>query len=156
MTGGRCDIKGRGRVAAEHIRRVTDAEHDVTVFTVVGAVEAAEVSDHIMAFLTGAPTQRVLWDFRTGSVTSLSIVDVLWIIQRAKPLADRRRGGRTAIVCAQTLDYAVSRMFQSFAEAMQIPFEIAVFRAHDEARRWLNEIRGGADADGSPRPQGGS
>ena len=130
-------------MAAGHIRRVTDAEHDLTVFTVVGAVEAAEVSGHIMAFLTGDPTPLVLWDIRAGSVTGLSIVDVLWIIKRGKPLADRRRGGRTAIVCAQTLDYAVSRMFQSVAEAMQIPFEIGVFRDHEEARRWLNEIRRG-------------
>ena len=130
-------------MAAGHIIRVTDAENDLTVFTVVGAVDAAEMADHIMAFLTGEPTQRVLWDIRAGSVTSLSIIDVMWLINRAKPFADRRRGGRTAIVCAQALDYAVSRMFQSFAEAMQIPFEIAVFRSYEEARRWLNERRGG-------------
>jgi hypothetical protein len=104
---------------------VTDAEHDVTVVTVVGAVDAAAVSGHIMAFLTGDPTPLVLWDIRAGSVTSLSIVDVMGIIKRAKPFADRRRGGRTAIVCAQPLDYAVSRMFQSCAEAMQIPLNKA-------------------------------
>lgn len=138
--------------AAGHISRVTDAEHDVTVFTVVGAVEAAEVSGHIMAFLTGDPTPLVLWDIRAGSVTSFSIVDVLGIIQRAEPVVGRRRGGRTAIVCAQPLDYAVSRMFQAVAEAMQVPFEIAVFRDHEEARRWLDEIRGGEGADGSPHP----
>jgi hypothetical protein len=130
-------------VAAGHIRRVTDAENDLTVFTVVGAVDAAEVSGHIMAFLPVDPTPLVLWDIRAGSVTGLSIVDILGIIKRAAPFADRRRGGRTAIVCAQTLDYAVSRMFQSLAEAMQIPFEIAVFRSYEEARRWLNEHRGG-------------
>jgi hypothetical protein len=67
----------------------------------------------------------------------------MWIIKRAKPFADRRRGGRTAIVCAQTLDYAISRMFQSMAEAMQIPFAIAVFWDYEEARGWLNEIRRG-------------
>jgi hypothetical protein len=130
-------------VAAGHISRVTDAEHAVTVFTVVGAVEAAEVSGHIMTFLTGAPTPLVLWDIRAGSVTGLSLVDVLGIITRAEPFADRRRGGRTAIVCAQTLDYAVSRMFQAMAEARQIPFEIAVFRDYAEARRWLHERREG-------------
>jgi hypothetical protein len=130
-------------VAAGHIIRATDAEHDLTVFTVVGAVDAAAVSGHIMAFLPVDPTPLVLWDIRAGTVTGLSIVDVIWIIKRAEPFADRRRGGRTAIVCAQTLDYAVSRMFQSVAEARQIPFEIAVFRDHEEAKEWLNEIRRG-------------
>jgi hypothetical protein len=153
MAFGSCGIEGRGKVTEEHIRRVTDVEHNVTVFTVVGAVDAAEVSGHIMAFLTGDPTPLVLWDIRAGSVTGLSLVDVLWIIKRGKPFADRRRGGRTAIVCVQTLDYAVSRMFQSLAEAMEIPFEIAVFRDHEEARRWLNESRGGEGSDGSPRPR---
>jgi len=129
--------------AAGHIRCVTDAEHDVTLVTVVGAVDAAAVSEHIMAFLTGDPTPLVLWDLRAGSVTSLSLVDVMGIIQRAKPLADRRRGGRTAIVCAQPLDYAVSHMFRAMAEAMQIPFAIAVFREYAEARGWLHEIRRG-------------
>jgi hypothetical protein len=149
----RADDIDTTRVAAGHIRRVTDAENDVTVFTVVGAVDAAEVSGHIMAFLTGDPTQLVLWDIRAGSVAGLSIVDGRWIIERAKLFADRGRGGRTAIVCAQTLDYAVSCMFQAFAEAMQIPFEIAMFRDHAEARRWLNELRGGEGADSRPHPR---
>ena len=135
---------------------MTDAEHDLTVFTVVGTVDAAAISDHIMAFLTGDPTPLVLWDIRAGSVTGLSLVDVMGIITRAVPVAERRRGGRTAIVCAQPLDYAVSRMFQSWAEAMQIPFEIAVFRDHAEARGWLHESRRGEGADGSPRPLAGS
>ena len=139
-------------MAAGHIIRATDAAHDLTVFTVVGAVDAAAVSDHIMAFLTGEPTPWVLWDIRAGSVTGLSLVDVIGIIKRAKPFAARRRGGRTAIVCAQPLDYAVSRMVQSVAEAMQIPFEMAVFRDHAEARGWLHEIRRGEGSDGSSRP----
>ena len=143
MAFGRGGIEGRGIVAAGHIIRATDVEHDLTVFTVVGAVDAAAVSGHIMAFLPVDPTPLVLWDIRAGTVTGLSIVDVLWIIRRAEPFADRRRGGRTAIVCAQPLDYAVSRMFQSVAEAMQIPFEIVVFRDHEEARGWLHEIRRG-------------
>jgi hypothetical protein len=143
MAFGRCGIEGRGRVAAGHIIRATDAEHDLTVFTVVGAVDAAAVSAHIMAFLPVDPTPLVLWDIRAGTVTGLSIVDVMWIITRGAPFADRRRGGRTAIVCAQPLDYAVSRMFQAVAEAMQIPFEIAVFRDYEEARGWLHESRRG-------------
>ena len=130
-------------MVAGHIIRATDAEHDLTVFTVVGAVDAAAVSDHIMAFLSVDPTPLVLWDIRAGNVTGFSVVDVLWIIKRAKPFADRRRGGRTAIVCAQTLDYSICRMLQSMAEAMQIPFEIAVFWDDEEARGWLNEIRRG-------------
>ena len=111
---------------------------------------------HIMAFLSVDPTPLVLWDIRAGNGSGFSIVDVMWIIKRAKPLADRWRGGRTAIVCAQPLDYAVSRMFQSVAEAMQIPFEIAVFRDHEEARGWLHEIRRGEGSDSSPRLLAGS
>ena len=130
-------------MAAGHIIRATDAEHDLTVFTVVGAVDAAAVSGHIMAFLPVDPTPLVLWDIRAGNVSGFSIVDVMGIIKRAKPFADRRRGGRTAIVCAQPLDYAVSHMFRAMAEAMQIPFEMAVFRDHEEARGWLHEIRRG-------------
>jgi hypothetical protein len=66
-------------VASGHIRRVTDAENDVTVFTVVGAVDTAEVSGHIMAFLTGLWYRTccfinccsLLWCLSKGTFTSV-------------------------------------------------------------------------------------
>ena len=94
-------------MAAGHIIRATDAAHDLTVFTVVGAVDAVAVSGHIMAFLPVDPPPLVLWDLRAGTVTGLSIVDVIWIIKRAEPFADR---SKFPLVIGRAAEYAEYRM----------------------------------------------
>ena len=70
-----------------------EVAHDVTVFTVVGNVEAEQVLRHIMAFLTGAPTPLVLWDLTGGSLAGLSSQALRMIVEYAAPFTDRRQGG---------------------------------------------------------------
>ena len=123
------------------ITRLFDVENDVTVFTVVGDVDAEQVLSHIIAFLTGAPTPLVLWDITGDSLAGLSSKDLRMIVERAAPFADRRQGGRTTIVCSQDLDYDFSRMFQTFAELHRVPIAMQVFRHRDAARAWLHEAR---------------
>jgi len=122
-----------------HITSTLEAESDLTVVTVVGKVDAEQIASQIISFLAGEPTQLVLWDIREGSLVSLSSNDLQMIVKRGAQFADRRRGGRTAIVCSKDLDYGLSRMFQAFASLQHIPFEIDVFRNLEEAREWLNE-----------------
>ena len=124
-----------------HITRLFEVENDLTVFTVVGEVDAEQVLSQIISFLTGEPTQLVLWDITVGSLERISSNDVRMIVERAAPFADRRKGGRTAIVCLRDLEYGISRMFQSFADVMQVPFEMNVFRNLEKARGWLNGAR---------------
>ena len=126
-----------------HITSTLEAESDLTVITVVGKVDAEQIASQIISFLTGEPTQLVLWDIREGSLVSLSSNDLQMIVKRGAQFADRRKGGRTAIVCSKDLDYGLSRMFQAFASLQHIPFEIDVFRNLEEAREWLNENRKG-------------
>ena len=123
------------------ITRLFEGENDLTGFTVVGDVDAEQVLSQIISFLTGEPTQLVLWDITIGSLADISSDDLRRIVERAAPFADRRKGGLTAIVCSTDLDYGLSRMFQTFAELLQIPFAIEVFRNLQEAREWLNEAR---------------
>lgn len=124
-----------------HITRLFEVENDLTVFTVVDEVDAEQVLSQILSFLTGEPTQLVLWDITVGSLERISSDDLWMIVKRVAPFADRRKEGQTAIVCLDDLDYGLSRMFQSFAEIMQVPIEINVFRNLEKAREWLNEAR---------------
>ncbi|HEX3037268.1 MAG TPA: hypothetical protein VHT73_19460 [Thermodesulfobacteriota bacterium] len=124
-----------------HITRLFEVENDLTAFTVVGEVDVEQMLSQIISFLTGEPTQLVLWDITVGSLERISSNDVQMIVERAKPFSDRRKGGRTAIVCLRDLEYGISRMFQNFADIMQVPFEINVFRNLEKAREWLNEAR---------------
>lgn len=115
-----------------------EAANDLTLVTVRGEVDAEQVLSQIITFLTGEPTRLVLWDFRAGSLARISPGELKMIAEKGAPYADRRRGGRTAVVCSKEADYGLSRMFQTFARLAHIPFEINVFRDVTEAREWLN------------------
>jgi hypothetical protein len=116
-----------------------DERMDLTIVTVEGPVSARQVREQIVGFLTGEPTQLVIWDLRRGSISDISADDIRMLVSAGAPHADRRRGGRTAIVCIHDVDFGLSRMFQIVAELQHIPFEIGVFRQMDAAMRWLKE-----------------
>ena len=129
-------------MVSESSPRITssrDERMDLTIVTVEGAVSAHQVRQQIVGFLTGEPTQLVIWDIRRGSISGISADDIRMLVSAGAPHADRRRGGRTAIVCFHDVDFGVSRMFEIVAELQHIPFEIKVFRQMDAATRWLKE-----------------
>jgi hypothetical protein len=82
-----------------HITSSLEAENDLTAVTVAGKVDVEQVLGQIISFLSGEPTQLVLWDFREGSLAGLSSADLQLLVERGAPLAYSRKGGRTAIVC---------------------------------------------------------
>ena len=125
------------------ITRSFEPENDLTIFAVSGSVDAEQLTTQIISFLKGEPTQLVLWDITEGSLAAIPAKDLRMIVDLASPFAHRRKGGRTAIVCTTDLNFGLSRMFQSFAELMHIPFEMHVFRVFEEAKGWLYELRKG-------------
>jgi len=123
------------------ITKLLESEIELTIFAVNDEVEAEQVLKEIILFLTGTPTQLVLWDIRQGTLERISPSDLRMIVERASPFAGRRKGGRTAIVCTTDLNFGLSRMFQIFAELMQIPFEIHVARNVEDAKKWLYAVK---------------
>jgi hypothetical protein len=126
-----------------HISEQRDAEKDLTTITVTGDVEFSQVNEHIQNFLKGTPTRLVLWDLRKGSLMMLSQADLKRLVSESAPHAQRRCGGRTAILVDSIVDFGLARMFEIIAEVYHIPFAIAVFRHRDKAMEWLL-------ADGEP------
>jgi hypothetical protein len=125
--------------SASSITRSFEAQSNLTIFSVVDAISSEEVIPQIVSFLTAEPTQLVLWDCAAGSIAHMAPKDLQSIVDRGKPFAESRRGGRTAIVCATDLDYGLCRVFRAYAEISHVPFEIEVFRNRDAAKEWLQE-----------------
>lgn len=123
------------------ITKSFEAENNLTVFTVVGEISAEQILGQSIAFLADNPSQLVLWDFRLASLANISGAELRMMIEQGKPFADSRKGGLTAIVCAKEIDYGISRMFQTLAEILEIPFEIQVFRNIQDARISLATIK---------------
>ncbi len=120
------------------ITRSLETANQLTVFTVNDKVDLEQVLAQVVLFLTESPTQLALWDLQAGSLERLARKDLQTLIDRGKAFGDSRKGGRTAIVCATDLDYGLCRMFRTYGDIAQLPFEINVFRNQDEAREWLN------------------
>ena len=119
------------------IDQAIDREHDLTTVTVTGSVDVEQVNRQILGLLGGQPTQRVLWDIRDGTLAKLTPEDMRRIISEGAALAEKRRGGRTAILCAKPVDYGLARMFETFASLYHLPFEVHVFGDSGQARDWL-------------------
>lgn len=119
------------------IDQTVDHERNLTTVTVTGAVDADQVCRQILGFLGANPTSRVLWDLRSGTLSMLSATDMQRIITDCAEHADKRRGGRTAVLCARPVDFGLARMFETLAELYHVPFDIRVFGEHDEAMAWL-------------------
>ena len=119
------------------IEQTLDKQKDLAVVTVIGDVSADQVRRQILGFLTNAPTQRVLWDIQGGSLMNLTQDDMRQIISEGAAFAEKRRGGRTAIVCKETVDFGLARMFETLASCYHLPFEIHVFKDRGKAMSWL-------------------
>ena len=126
---------------------------DFTVVTVTGNVDAEQVSSQIESFLQDRPTRLVMWDIRNGSLADLSADDLRDIVKRGAPHAERRRDGRTAILCSKPVDFGLARMFQTLANIYHIPFEIEVFRDRAAALNWLFSAPGSRAASLSEQPR---
>jgi hypothetical protein len=121
----------------------TNADHDkqLTIHTVTGEPSFEEGMAAFKQFWEGKPTQNVLWDFRKASLTRLSSIETEAMIDYIKQHAEKRSGGKTAILVSKDLEYGISRMAQTFAELKNIPFEMEIFRSIEEAIQWLGEKR---------------
>jgi len=121
----------------------TNADHDkqLTIHTVTGEPSFEEGMAAFKQFWEGKPTQNVLWDFRKASLARLSSEETEAMINYIQQHAEKRSGGKTAILVSKDLEYGISRMARTFAELKNIPFEMEIFRSIEEAIQWLGEKR---------------
>ena len=78
-------------------------------------------------------------DYRNGSREYLSQSDILQIMMTTKSYV--RKGGRTALLFSDNLNFGLVRMIESNAKNQYFDFQIASLRDSDSAINWL---------DGSP------
>jgi len=118
-----------------------DRDADITVFTAGGDVRAEDVKSAIHQFYKGTVTKNVLWDFCACDLSGISSADVRSIAEIPRKHYDSRRGGRTAIVAAKDLSFGLSRMYEQYTEAQDMPFETRTFYSREDAMEWVAAAR---------------
>ncbi len=110
---------------------------ELTIKKIIGEVTADELMNALRQFYTGHITKYVVWDFTNGSTGKLMPVNVEHIAELVLQHAHVRIGGKAAIVAPNDLNYGMGRMFNTYAELGNIPFETQIFRTLSEAGLWM-------------------
>ncbi len=119
------------------IKVTRDESKDITIHVVIGSVSEEEMYDVLDDFYTRGPTKHLLWDMsqaKVGEVASGALKD---FVHRSAKLGVQRKGGRTAIIAPQDIQFGLGRMAEVFAEISSAPFKVRAFRARQQALEWL-------------------
>ena len=77
-----------------------------------------------------------LWDFRDADLSSLDPETITEMAQYSLRFPPGIKDVKVAFVTSRDVEYGLSRMFQKSSKAMT---PISVFRAMDEAEKWMME-----------------
>lgn len=114
-----------------------DRERDLTVRAIVGDVPVQQLVDALATYFAGEPTLNVLLDFTEAVLGRLSSGDVRLLARVTQQYADRRAGGKTALVVGSAIGYGLGRMFEQLRHASGAPVEYKTFRDRAAALEWL-------------------
>ncbi len=118
-------------------------DEDLTVFTATGELTFAAQVEALKSFYEGKPTRYVIWDLTGITGNRVSSEELRDIIAYTKRHADKRPGGKTALVVSTRLDFGLGRMGGAMAEIEDTPWEVVPFYTLDEALAFIAEDRDG-------------
>ncbi|HUL29981.1 MAG TPA: hypothetical protein VLZ03_05950 [Thermodesulfobacteriota bacterium] len=119
------------------IETTRDQERNLTVHVVTGPVSEQEMYGTLEEFYKREPTALLLWDLSKADLSWVTPNMLQRFVRKAVKLGARRRGGRTAVVAPEDLQYGLGRMTEAFVESESAPFSFHVFRSRQDALSWL-------------------
>jgi hypothetical protein len=119
------------------IETAYDLPRDLTTFKVVGKMGIIDFYDCLETYYEGGVTPLTLWDLTEADVSEISSDEISNFAQYGRNLAEARKGGKTAIVFNDSLDYGLGRMFATYLEMADVPLEIHTSRSLNDAKKWL-------------------
>jgi len=112
----------------------------MTVFTCRGDLSLSEIEVVMKRFYEGIvapPTKKVLCDLRKASIGSLSSDQLNHIVNLSLENEGVMKGGKTAVVAPDDIDFGLARSFEMQAAGEQR--DLMVFRTYEEAMDWIEE-----------------
>jgi hypothetical protein len=114
-----------------------DRDRDLTVRAIIGDVRVEQLVDALADYFAGEPTMNVLLDFSEAVMGRLTASDVRLLAKVTQQYADRRAGGKTALVFSTANGYGLGRMFEQLRLATGAPVAYKSFREREKAIEWL-------------------
>ena len=119
------------------IKTVWDKDRNLTIHFVTGHVSEVEMYSTVENFYDQQPTSLVLWDMAQAELSHITTNTLLKFIKKAGELGINRRGGRTAVIAPDDLQYGLGRMAEIFSQCETTPFMLRAFRSRQDAMLWL-------------------
>ncbi len=116
-----------------------DMGRDLTIFTVVGPFQVANVSETLDDFYASGPTKNVLWDFQNAVLPEAEPDEVRRSIRAVHGRAQTRAGGKTALVMPNAVGYSSALAAEEIAESELMPITVQSFIIRSIAEQWLTE-----------------
>jgi hypothetical protein len=121
------------------VETLVDKQHDLTIHIYSGNLTGYELLNTIQSFYEDSPSLYTLCDYSDASMDCISPAYVRELHSMVRKLGSARRGGKTAVVAPEDLEYGFARMFQIMSDENGFPFRIKVFRRYEEAMMWILE-----------------
>ena len=120
---------------------VTHIENNkaLTIHTLEGEISGADIITTIEEYYYGEATQDVIWDYSNAQLQNCKDESIKAIVKVANRYADRRPGGRSALVLPSDLKFGLGRVYEALAEAANSVIVTKSFRSLQEARDWLED-----------------
>ena len=120
------------------VDRRIDAEKDLTIYKVNGELSNEELLRLNNELFMGQSTEKIIFDFRNGSLKNISTGVFKQKIKNSKSRAEKRKEIKVAIIANKDIDFGMGRMYAAYVEMEDIGVTISVFRTQSEALQWLD------------------
>ena len=123
------------------ISSTIDRNSNLTTFILEGQLEADEVLSSLKPIYEDPdhpPTLNIIWDLQEIIPDqTIKDEDLKRIVTYLSRNAEKRVGGKTAIVARAEFEYSASKKFELFVQLEGISIAVGVFRSLGEAMLWL-------------------
>jgi len=119
------------------VDRRIDAEKDLTIYKVNGELSNEELLRLNNELFTGQSTEKIIFNFRDGSLKNISTGVFKQKIISSKSRAEKRKEIKVAIIAKKDIDFGMGRMYAAYVEMEDIGVTINVFRTQSESLQWL-------------------
>ncbi len=126
-------------------------EEQLAVLVVAGPVTAEALAGAAVRFVTEHHTRLALWDFSRADFSGLTGEGLRTVFLRTRPHAEKRAGGRSALLFGNQVGFGLGRMAQALGEAHDYPYPFRAFWDRDAAMDWLRaggQEKAGAEESG--------
>ena len=120
------------------VDRRIDAEKDLTIYKVNGELSNEELLRLNNELFMGQSTEKIIFDFRNGSLKNISPGVFKQKIISSKSRTEKRKEIKVAIIANKDIDFGMGRMYAAYVEMEDIGVTISVFRTQSEALQWLD------------------